>query len=200
MAKEKREKLWLRCVNLEDHPSDVEIEQFLDSVARDDSEVSIFGNTISANILPDIPGLEEFKEWREKFMSVFQRHLETKWKEKDELVNSYQGDIDWLNHYPLRFERKLYPYLTTWRENGKLQKMEWTYTVEFRFDEKLSLMSYIVTQFNEYVASGQELRQCAADGCDNYFSPHPKARGQKFCSVNCRVRQHKRNKKKIRSK
>lgn len=191
--KKNRQSLWLRCVNLGINPNDVEIEGFLDSFAFDDSEVSIFGNTISANIRPDIPALEEFKEWREKFMSVFQRHLETKWKEKDEFVNSYQEDIDWLNRYSLRFERKLYSYLTSKWTGKEILEEGWTYTVEFRFDEKLSLMSYIVGQFNDYVENGKELSQCAAEGCKRYFIPNPSGKEQRFCREKCRHRTYMRN-------
>lgn len=174
----KKEKLWLRCVNIGDNPSDGEIEKFLDyPIAFDDLEVEILGKKIQANIIPDKPSLNEFKEWHAKFMSIFQRYLTTKWHEEDPIANAFKGDINWLNNYSLQVERKLHTFPT--RQN-------WIYFVEVRLDEKLSLMSYVVAQFIGYVESGQELRQCAALDCRKYFLPVRKA--QKWHDAKCQKR------------
>lgn len=185
--KKNKEKLWLRCVNIGNNPSDAEIKEFLDyPIAFDDLEVDILGKKIQANIIPDKPSLNEFKEWHKKFMEIFHRYLKTKWYEEDPIANAYKRDIDWLNNYSLQFERKLHTSPKSHWENGVRKKWTWVYFVEFRLDEKLSLMSYIVAQFNEYVASGQELRQCAALDCRKYFLPVRKA--QKWHDAKCRKR------------
>jgi len=54
-----------------------------------------------------------------------------------------------------------------------------------------------VEAFFEFQEGKRDIRQCAAPDCKKLFIPTPRGHQQKYCSVRCRTRIHKRKMRKM---
>lgn len=173
----KKEQLWLRCVNLGDNPSDVEIEKFLDSITKIDLQVDFLG----LDFLPvdgwETPVINEYKQFHKEFIGIFHHWLEAK--------RLSESEEEWLNFYPLKCRTILTSY--QWRSDDSIDEIafNWRYKKVFGLD-KQPIQSYIVDQFNAFLESRKELRRCAALDCRRFFVPIRK--NQKWHDAKCQKR------------
>jgi len=179
MTKKNKEKLWLRCVNL-NIADDSEIEQFFNKIGKsEDLKMEIFGKVIYLTEFQDveIPALDVFKEWHKEFMSIFQHRLKSKWLEENELK--------WLNDFPLQCRTTIYSY--EWDTDDAPDEVaeNQRYLVGIGLT-KQPLQNFIIHQFNHFLESGKELRQCAASDCKRFFVPARKR--QKWHDTKCQKR------------
>ena len=177
MAKRSKEKLWLRCVNIGNNPSDAEIEKFLDSISEVDLQVKIIGLDFKPMIDGknpigwEIPNIDDFKDFHKEFMNIFHYRLETK--------QLHDSEEEWLNNYPLKCKTILLSYPD---DSIAVNKR---YEIGFRLDIQ-PIQNYIVNQFNLFLKSGKKVRQCAAGDCNLFFIP--KLKNQIYHSDRCRKR------------
>jgi len=180
-TKKKKEKLWLRCVNLGKNPSDADIENFLDSITGIDLNVEILGldfkpMTDRENPMGwEIPNIDDFKDFHKEFMSIFHHRMETK--------RLHDSEEEWLNSYPMKCKINLVSFQDDPQEDeiafGK------RYEIGFRLDIH-PIQNYIVHQFNLFLKSGRKLKRCEA--CNKYFVESPQGSEQKYCSKRCKNR------------
>ena len=173
-----KEKLWLRCVNLGDNPNEAEIEKFLDSITTIDLNIDFFlGFDFSPADDWETPTIDNYKQFHKEFMSIFHHRMETK--------RLHDSEEAWLNEYSLTCRSILKSY--QWSTDDPIDEIafNWRHKVVFGLAIQ-PIQNYVVFQFNRFLESGQELRQCAAEDCNLLFIP--KLKNQIYHSDRCRKR------------
>lgn len=177
MNKKSKGELWLRCVNIGDNPSDVEIEKFLDSITMIDLQVDFLG----LDWLPadgwETPTIDDYKQFHQEFMSIFHHRLKTKRLDEEE--------IEWINEHSLKCKNIFLSY--NWDIKDPVDEIVFgaRYKTVFGLD-KQPILNYIAYQFGCFLESGKELRYCEAEDCRRFFVPVRKA--QKWHDAKCRKR------------
>jgi len=177
---EKREKLWLRCVNLGENPSYAEIATFVKSVSIADLGLDLNSGAGLSHYEVEpktiFPSIEAFKKLCHYFYSTFEY-----WMRHKDLTDE---QVKWIDNnmlnFTLNFRKMSLP-------NHKFDLM--------MMQERQPIIKFIVTQFAEFLDLDDEVRQCAAEDCKRYFFPNPSGKEQKFCSNACKQKAYRKRKK-----
>jgi len=180
MTKKKKEKLWLRCVNLFPNPSNAEIATFFESVKIGDLGLdSLDGNIGILHYELDkfpvaYPSIQAFQKWHLSFYSIFDYWL----KHKD----FTDAQVEWIDKQVLDFTLKF----------RKTPLPEHPFFLALMQETHL-INKFIVTQFAEFLSNPEnKVRQCEASDCNNYFIPVPQGKEQRYCCLRCQKRAYKR--------
>ena len=176
-----KQKIWLRCVNLGRDPNNADIEALFKSVEIDDLGLDNLGgySGISHYHLDKYPvaypSIQAFKKWHLSFYAIVDYWL----KHKD--LTSEQ--IEWINNQVLDFTLEL----------RKTPLPEHPFDLALMQKSQM-IIKFIATQFAGFLSNSEnEIRQCAAEGCERYFTPNPRGREQLYCSRQCHRREYKRD-------